>query len=540
VAGSGRMMVWDGGALPLPQRRATDRFIAFAFAAADLLVEVSPEGRIVFAAGAFRTRLGAEPEHFLGRAVEVLAAGEDRAQLAAAVPLLAARGRLQPTIIRLADPLRTPFVLSGFAIPPLGQAGGRLCLTFGPLPHGLAAAEVTDKDSFARAAEARLRDPQRPATLGLVEIDGAGAQALAERPGVEGQLRAELARNMDAGACVGELAQGRWGILQDEGADMAAAAARVEAALRRFGIGAQVTATAISLAPGPLEQVQAVRALRAALSGFARSGQEGLARAGVAGGLSGFVAELTQRAEGIGKAIAESRFRLEYQPIVRLADRGLHHYEALLRPSGGLPPAGEFVSLAEAAGLSEELDLAVLRRALKDSRGALPVAVNLSGLSVQSPAFRERLLALIGWEPRGLFVEITETADIEHEAEALALVEALRARGVAVCIDDFGAGSAAFRHLRRLQPEYVKIDGSYVEAAPRQERERAFVASMTELARAAGARVVAERIETEEEAALLLSLGVEFGQGWLFGRPAPLPGATPTVRRSGIVREVWE
>jgi EAL domain-containing protein (putative c-di-GMP-specific phosphodiesterase class I) len=289
-----------------------------------------------------------------------------------------------------------------------------------------------------------------------------------------------------------------------------------------------------------MSDMQAVRALRAALSGFARGGQEGLAKAGVAGGLSGFLTELAARAEGIGKAIAETRFRLEYQPIVRLADGGLHHYEALLRPTGGLPRADEFVSLAEAAGLAEELDLAVLRMALKDSRGKLPVAVNLSGLSVQSPAFRDRLLALIGREPRGLLVEITETADIEHEAEALAFIEAVRARGVPVCIDDFGAGSAAFRHLRQLRPDYVKIDGSYVAAAARQERERAFVASMAELSRAAGAKVVAERIETEEEAALMASLGVEFGQGWLFGRPAPLPGATPTVRRSDKVREVWE
>lgn len=519
----------------LPPRRMTDRFVAFAFAAADLLVEVEPDGRICFAAGAFRTRLGAEPDRYLGRPIEDLASAEDRPRLAAAVPLLSARGRLQPAVIRLADSERTPFVLSGFAMP-----GGRLCLTLGPIPQGLAAAEVTDKDGFARAAEARLRDQERPTTLGLVEVDGAGAQALGERPGIEAQLRAELARDLPGAACVGELAQGRWGVLQDEGAEIAAAAERVEAALRRFGIGAQVTATALSLAPGPLSDVQAVRALRAALTGFARGGQEALAKLGVAGGLPGYLSELTTRAEGIGKAIAEARFRLEYQPIVRLSDRALHHYEALLRPTGGLPRADEFVSLAEAAGLSEELDLAVIRMALRDSGGRLPVAVNVSGLSVQSPAFRERLLAFLGREPRGLLIEITETADIEHEAEALAFVQAMQGRGVPVCIDDFGAGSAAFRHLRRLKPDYVKIDGSYVAAATRQERERAFVASMAELSRAAGAKVAAERIETEEEAELMASLGVEFGQGWLFGRSSPLPGATRTVRRSDKPRELWE
>jgi EAL domain-containing protein (putative c-di-GMP-specific phosphodiesterase class I) len=521
-------------------RRIADRFVAFAFAAADLLVEVEPDGRIAFAAGAFRTRFGTEAEDFVGRRIEEIAAGEDQAQLAAAVPLLAGRGRLQPSIIRLCDPARTPFVLSGFAIPSGDGSPGRLCIAFGPIPRGVAAAEVTDRDAFARAAEARLRDAERPATLGLVELDGAGVQSLAEKPQIEAQLRAEIARKLDGTACVGELAQGRWGLLQDEGADMTAAAERVEAALKRFGVGAQVTATALSLAPGQMSDMQAIRALRAALSGFARGGQEGLSKAGVAGGLPGFLAELTQRAEGIGKAIAEGRFRLEYQPIVRLSDRSVHHHEALLRPTGGLPRADEFVRLAEAAGLAEELDLAVMRVALRDARGVMPVAVNVSGLSVQSPSFRERLLALLGPEPRNILIEITETADIEHEDEAIAFVDAMKARGVPVCIDDFGAGSAAFRHLRQLRVDYVKLDGSYVAAATRQERERAFVASMTELSRASGARVVAERIETEEEAALMAELGVEFGQGWLFGRPGPLPGSQPTVRRTNKVREVWE
>ena len=94
-----------------------------------------------------------------------------------------------------------------------------------------------------------------------------------------------------------------------------------------------------------------------------------------------------------------------------------------------------------------------------------------------------------------------------------------------VCLDDFGAGGAAFRYLREFGVDYVKIDGLYVRAATRGARERGFVASMVELAGTVGARVVAEMIETEEQAALMRDLGVQFGQGWLFGRPGTLPGA---------------
>ena len=101
----------------------------------------------------------------------------------------------------------------------------------------------------------------------------------------------------------------------------------------------------------------------------------------------------------------------------------------------------------------------------------------------------------------------------------------LRAAGVPVCLDDFGAGAAAFRYLRDFNVDYIKIDGAFVRAALRSPRERGFVASMVELAAAAGARTVAEMIETEEQAMLMRELGVHYGQGWLFGRPGVLPGA---------------
>jgi EAL domain-containing protein (putative c-di-GMP-specific phosphodiesterase class I) len=98
----------------------------------------------------------------------------------------------------------------------------------------------------------------------------------------------------------------------------------------------------------------------------------------------------------------------------------------------------------------------------------------------------------------------------------------LRGMGVPVCIDDFGAGAAAFRYLRDFQVDLVKIDGVYVRNATHGDRERNFVASLTEFVNATGAKVVAEMIETEESAQLMHSLGVQYGQGHLFGRPGAL------------------
>ncbi len=267
---------------------------------------------------------------------------------------------------------------------------------------------------------------------------------------------------------------------------------------------------------------------------------EAAARAGVYGGLTGYLAQADLRAQALRETIAQGRFRLAYQPVVSLSNHSVQHFEALLRPiaspNGPNYTTQEFVAFAEAAGLAEELDLAVLGQALAALR-ATPgtrVAVNVSGLSIQSRDFQERALALIGATAAapgaGLLVELTETAEIGDVGTAAATLDRLRAAGVPVCLDDFGAGSAGFRYLRDFRIDYVKIDGAYVRAAAAGGQARSFVASMRDLAHSVGARVIAEMVETEADAATMTELGVEFGQGWLFGRPGPLPSPLPGPR----------
>jgi EAL domain-containing protein (putative c-di-GMP-specific phosphodiesterase class I) len=176
-------------------------------------------------------------------------------------------------------------------------------------------------------------------------------------------------------------------------------------------------------------------------------------------------------------------------------------------------------------------------------RTGAAIALNLSGLSVQSPEFRIRMLAaldrkVLGAAPR-LLVELTETAEIEDEASAAQTLEALRERGIAVCLDDFGAGAAAFRYLRRFRVDHVKIDGAYVRHAAEDERDRGFVAAMVDLARTVGADTIAEQIENEAVADVMRAVGVRYGQGWLFGRPGELRLGAGSAPRRGPVKEEW-
>ncbi|MBR0678926.1 EAL domain-containing protein [Roseomonas eburnea] len=513
-----------------PAPSAADRFLTFAFAAAELLVEIDTDGRITFAEGAFPARFGRSGRSFVGERVQALVARDLRAGMGTALELLSATGRIRPTAIRLSDKARSPFSVAGLAAP--GRAG-RFCLTFSPLPNDLPGGPLPGGPGLARAAEELIRTGEAPGALGLIELTGDGG-AMAPRADLAARIQGVLASHGGAGAVAADFGTGRFGVLPGEGVPhLADLAGHVALLLAQHGLPGRIGTRAVSLASDGLNPIEATRALRFALSAFARGGDAALEKAGFAGGLAGFVTSAAERATALRRTIAERRFRLAFQPIVLLADRRAHHYEALLRPipTPGTPygDASEFIALAETVGLSEALDWAVVETACEAARAAAGarIACNLSGLSLQSPAFRDRLCAKLEAAPDlacRLLLEITETAEIEDEAEARRTVEALRARGLPICIDDFGAGAAAFRYLRAFRVDFVKVDGVYVTHAPESERDRGFISAMVDLARTVGAQVVAERIETEAQAAVMRDLGVSFGQGYLFGRPGALPG----------------
>lgn len=531
-----------------PPRQIGDRerFVAFAFAAADLLVELDERGRIAFAAGAFRARLGRAPEELIGGDPAALLAAEDHGAFATALALLPHRGRLAPTAFHLADAARTPFAVSGLHLPAPGD-GARICLAFAPLPTP-PEARLADAAALLREAAERVRaTPTRAGAIGLIELAAPPPEEVARR------LDGELSRAVPGGTMAARVAPGRYGLLAESGGalpDLAQLAARMEAVLAQEGHATSVAAREMEADATGLTPIQAARALRHGLSTFARHGAEGLREAGFDGGLGGIVAQVASRAAALRQVIAQRRFRLEYQPIVDLATRAVHHHEALLRLDAGVLGVREgpqdFVALAETVGLTEELDLAVAQLALNGALAAPAgqrIAFNISGLSAQSGSFRRQLLTMLD-RTRGaaerVMVEVTESAEIEDEGEAVTTLSELRARGVPVCIDDFGAGAAAFRYLKVLPTDYVKVDGAYVTAALASERDRSFVAAMVDLSLAVNAKVVAERIETEEAARMMRGLGVHYGQGWLFGKPGKLSEQAPPVaaRRRGA-KEQW-
>jgi EAL domain-containing protein (putative c-di-GMP-specific phosphodiesterase class I)/PAS domain-containing protein len=517
--------------------------LAYAFASADLLIEVDADNKVLRTGGAFRTLFGIDSQAAVGKPLSTLFGAEHHRRIDEALMVARRRGRLSPCVMRLANATRSRCVLSGIV---LEGPCARFLLTVGPLPSSDPHAEraLVSSHEFTQVAENWLRSEPGGA-LGLVRVHGWETTTAALNVEQMAHLRQRIGQLSETpgggGLLLGEVADGRFGVLGRGDADLGpiggalrelvsevAGAPRIEVA------GApriEVEMAHIDLDTGTLSPAQSVRALRLALSQFAAPGSAALPPP--TNTLAGMVDRMLEKKRALSAIIAGGEFTLAYQPIVHLADRSVHHYEALIRPGPAADALArspqDFVTMVETVGLSQELDLAVLRRALEMlTQTTAAIAVNVSSLSIVDPMFGGRFLALVKPEwRRRLMVEVTETAEIDDLTTAAAAIAAMRAAGVAVYLDDFGAGHASFGYLRALTVDCVKIDGSYVRAALRDEQGCAFVRIMHDLARSVGAHTLAEMVETEAEAALMLQLGITYGQGWLFGRPgpiAPLPG----------------
>jgi EAL domain-containing protein (putative c-di-GMP-specific phosphodiesterase class I)/DNA-binding NarL/FixJ family response regulator len=207
------------------------------------------------------------------------------------------------------------------------------------------------------------------------------------------------------------------------------------------------------------------------------------------------------------------------QPIVRLADRRVVGYEALSRFASGTCMA-RFAS-ARHTGLDVDLGLAAIQVALATPELPNPeryLAINAGPRTITSPGF---LAAIAHAPPEQLVVEITEHAPVEDYARLEAALAPLRAQGLRLAVDDAGAGFASLRHIVQLAPDIVKLDVSLTQGVEHDQVRRALARGLTSFAREAGIVLLAEGIETEAQLDEWAQLGVEYGQGYHFGRPEP-------------------
>ncbi len=226
-------------------------------------------------------------------------------------------------------------------------------------------------------------------------------------------------------------------------------------------------------------------------------------------------------------ALRDERIAFAYQPVVRSSDGAVAYYETLLRvvgDKGGPFEAAVLIPVAEQLGHSRRIDRRVLELAVADLNRDpdIRLAINISGHTATDRSWLRLLTSLIEGRHRiasRLTIEITETAEIHDFEEAFRMVSAFRKMGCKVALDDFGTGYASFRQLKNLPVDIVKIDGSFIRGIAMDGESQEFLDTLLAYTTASGIETVAECVEKTADRDYLLTRGVTYFQGWIYGRP---------------------
>lgn len=529
-------------------KRDRDRFVGFAFAAADALLEVDGDLRVRYAAG-LGAIVGNAEQGVAGTPLASLIGTGDWPGVMDALRAAGDAGRVAAATVRLgpAGAELRDFVLSGWRLPDLGghyflalrKAAGAAATATRDAATGL-----LDGDAFAASVAGlagRAGSDGAMPTMTLLELKGLAA--LGERldpdqsEDLTGRIAALLKLSSLDGATAARTGQESFGFVHGAGVDAAAVSRALEDLVKtsdpdRRGI--EVRDASVALDDSGLNSDEAAEAVLYAMRKFGEAKDRSVTLGSLSRCCKVMVADTMQRMQTLKSTIEGDAFRLVMQPIVEIRNGHIHHYEVLSRfPAEESRSPQHLIAFAEEVGAIHEFDLRVVKRSIElleaNPKRDLSLAVNLSMRSLDRPQFITALQdAFQGREElrKRLIFEITETARIDDLSAANRAVQVLRRAGHAVCLDDFGAGAAAFQYLKAFTVDVIKIDGAYVNQAIGSSRGRAFLKAMAGLCLELKVDVVGEMVEDAETARFLESCGVRYGQGYYFGRPEP-PGTTP-------------
>jgi diguanylate cyclase (GGDEF)-like protein/PAS domain S-box-containing protein len=232
------------------------------------------------------------------------------------------------------------------------------------------------------------------------------------------------------------------------------------------------------------------------------------------------------------RGFARGELELYYQPKINLADGAMIGSEALLRwnhPQRGMVPPDKFIGIAEDSGLIVEIGEWVLRYGCNTARewngSGKPlhkVAINLSARQFVSNNLVKtvrNVLKETGCQPEWIELEITESLLLDEDGEVLEMLEVFREKGITIAIDDFGTGYSALSYLARFPIDTLKIDRSFTSRVTEEGHHAELVKAIISIAKSLDQKVVAEGVETAEQAAVLRSYGCHIAQGYLYSKP---------------------
>lgn len=545
---------------------AAAKLAAFAFCRADLLVELNHNLRIEFTSSARANGSWSDEMLRRGALFPDLVGEEDRSRLVETLQGLDGGGRVIDCHLQLAlggDPVECQ--MSGYRVPDFANHYF-LAIKFRPSRVAKPTADgsrrdvesgTLERESFRTAAAQRIQQLQASGAgtaFSLIRIDDLETirQNLTEEGygKLLGKVGATLKRLSVDQDTVGRISEDSFGLLHDKSHDEGEIRERLSQASdgvlgRAHGLATSIET--VDVGDRALSETEVANVLSFTIRRFVRgkvkTGEKALSTV-----LDEMATENVKVVQMFKRICGTREFDFVFMPICDLRSGATHHYEILSR-FAKLEGTGistfDMMSLAEEVGVISDFDLAAARKTIKligdmskglgtampgSLRGmaeklALPtLALNISGSSILNDAFVKELIGMlraVSNLSKNLSFEITESAEIVDLEKANANIQKLRDMRFSVALDDFGAGAASFDYLNVLKVDVVKFDGPVVRRALATDLGKDFLASMASLCTRSNIKTVAEMVEDESMAANLLGFGIDYGQGYHFGKPSP-------------------
>ncbi|WP_181905321.1 EAL domain-containing protein [Aestuariispira insulae] len=526
-----------------------DRFVAYAFAAAHMFVELDPNGVIKHASGTTSGLASGKSDDLVEKKFASFVDPGDQAYFAEILLRLFQHGRIEPRLICLTSKTgkRLELLMGGLLLPSQEQ---RLFLSFTVPPktnikpkndsqaggRKTTETDLLDKRDFGSVAQDKLAtsesmDVNSQLTMlvidGLDELRSSGDMEKLAR--VLEKLSAYLRAISFDGTCASELGSEKFGVLHSANVDEKEIKARIAEIIAEEAADTDLEVKSFSMDfdTHELSETDATKALLYSVQKFVDTDPNEFSITSLQSSAREMLNDVVNRVNQVREIIDRRNFDVVFQPIVDIYTEDVHHLEALTRITGLASPQA-FIEFTEEVGLIEDFDLTLAQRVMEElanhrKGGWKPrVAINLSAKSMNSSIFRksfEEVLAPFSEIQEQLMLELTETVSVSNFEELNKVLQEYRNAGMQVCIDDVGSGSTSFQSLYDLEVDFLKIDGRFVRAANTNERDMTLLKSIIEVGKKLNTKLIAEQIEDREQAHLMESLGVEYGQGYLYGRP---------------------
>ena len=533
-------------------RAERDRFVALAFCWADILLEVTTEEKIVFAAGPTQALTGKKPEDLVGMDLKDAVYEQDAALLHSLLGVARKKTRIENVDIRLRGP-KGPTLPLSFAGYKLDDLQGHYFLAFRMAQSDKKGStnlkrnsdsRLLEGESFAEVAGEKLKEAAaagEDAKLTLIDIPG--FETMAERLSEEEKkellntIGVYLRANSLDGDTAAQVGAGQYSLVHGREIDIKDLERQISDAATEAdpkGEGVSVESATLDVdSAGSVSEEDLANSLLYTINRFKDSDKSKFSLHDLSANLSSLMSEATESVNVFKRIVTEKAFDVVFQPIIDVMTGEIHHYEALARfhkdgTTGHNVSPYETITFAEETGLIPDFDMAMATKVMEwlsttPRNSKASVAVNVSGHSVANLNYVTGLDSLLKnhlWAKGRLLFEITESARMDDLMSANTFIQNLRSGGYEVCLDDFGAGAANFEYLSTLEIDVVKLDGPVIRNAMKAPKGAAFLKALASLCRELNVETIGEQIDDKEGLDFIRKAGLQYVQGYLFGKPS--------------------